>query len=50
MRDGAVVNRRPDGQTLSRYGMAGGLCTTATDYTRFLMEVINPRSPPINFE
>jgi CubicO group peptidase (beta-lactamase class C family) len=37
------LNRRPDGQTLSRYGMAGGLCTTATDYAKFLMEVINPK-------
>ena len=37
------LNRRPDGQTVSRYGMAGGLCTTATDYAKFLMEVINPK-------
>lgn len=37
------LNRRPGGQTVSRYGMAGGLCTTATDYAKFLMEVINPK-------
>ena len=37
------LNRRPDGQTLSRYGMAGGLCTTATDYAKFLMEVLHPK-------
>ena len=37
------LNRKPDGPTLSRYGMAGGLCTTATDYAEFLMEVINPK-------
>jgi len=37
------LNRRPDGPTLARYGMAGGLCTTATDYAKFLVEVINPK-------
>ncbi len=37
------LNRRPDGPTLARYGMAGGLCTTAIDYAKFLLEVINPK-------
>ena len=37
------LNRKPDGATVARYGMAGGLCTTATDYAKFLMEVINPK-------
>ncbi len=37
------LNRKPDGPTLARYGMAGGLCTTATDYAKFLMEIINPK-------
>lgn len=36
------LDRKPNGPTLARYGMAGGLCTTATDYAKFLMEVINP--------
>lgn len=37
------LDRRPDTLTLARYGMAGGLCTTATDYAKFLVEVIDPK-------
>jgi CubicO group peptidase (beta-lactamase class C family) len=37
------LDRKPNGPTLSRYGMAGGLCTTPTDYAKFLMEIIDPR-------
>jgi len=29
----------------ARYAAAGGLRTTATDYARFLLEVLNPRAP-----
>jgi CubicO group peptidase (beta-lactamase class C family) len=38
------LNRKPDGPTLARYGVAGGLCTTATDYAKFLMEIIDPKA------
>jgi CubicO group peptidase (beta-lactamase class C family) len=37
------LKRKPDGPSLARYGMAGGLCTTPTDYAKFLMEIINPK-------
>jgi CubicO group peptidase (beta-lactamase class C family) len=36
-------NRKPSGPALARYGMAGGLCTTPTDYARFLIEIIDPK-------
>jgi CubicO group peptidase (beta-lactamase class C family) len=37
------LDRKPNGPTLSRYGMAGGLCTTPTDYAKFLMEILDPK-------
>ena len=39
-------SRKPTGPAVARYGAAGGLCTTPTDYARFLMHVISP--PPAN--
>lgn len=38
-----VESRKPTGPAVARYGMAGGLCTTPTDYARFLMQVISPQ-------
>lgn len=37
------MNRKPTGPSLARYGMAGGLCTTSTDYARFLTAIIDPK-------
>jgi CubicO group peptidase (beta-lactamase class C family) len=37
------INRRPTGPAVARYAAAGGLCTTPTDYARFLIEVIHPK-------
>ena len=37
------INRKPTGPAVARYAAAGGLCTTPTDYARFLVEVINPK-------
>ena len=28
---------------MASYGVAGGLCTTPTDYAKFLIEVIDPK-------
>jgi CubicO group peptidase (beta-lactamase class C family) len=36
--------RKPSGPAVARYGMAGGLCTTATDYAKFLIEIIDPKA------
>jgi CubicO group peptidase (beta-lactamase class C family) len=36
-------SRKPNGAAAARYGMAGGLCTTPTDYARFLAEIVDPR-------
>jgi CubicO group peptidase (beta-lactamase class C family) len=36
-------DRRPTGPSLARYGMVGGLCTTPTDYSKFLIEIIDPK-------
>ena len=33
----------PSGAAIARYGSAGGLMTTATDYARFLIELMQPR-------
>jgi CubicO group peptidase (beta-lactamase class C family) len=38
------VSRKPTGPSVARYGMAGGLCTTPSDYARFLIEIIQPRA------
>ncbi len=38
-------SRKPSGPAVARYGMAGGLCTTPTDYARFLVEVVAPKPP-----
>jgi CubicO group peptidase (beta-lactamase class C family) len=35
--------RKPTGPSVARYGMAGGLCTTPTDYAKFLIEIIDPK-------
>ena len=37
------IGRKPTGPSVARYGMVGGLCTTPTDYSRFLIEIINPK-------
>jgi CubicO group peptidase (beta-lactamase class C family) len=39
----ANSSRKPSGPSVARYASAGGLCTTPTDYARFLVEVINPK-------
>jgi CubicO group peptidase (beta-lactamase class C family) len=36
-------DRRPSGPSVGRYGMAGGLYTTPTDYAKFLLEILKPR-------
>ena len=38
-------SRKPGAPAIARYGMAGGLCTTPSDYARFLTEIIAPRRP-----
>ncbi len=37
------VTRKPSGPAVARYGMVGGLCTTPTDYAKFLIELIDPK-------
>jgi CubicO group peptidase (beta-lactamase class C family) len=37
------LNRKPSGPSVARYAAAGGLCTTATDYAKFLIEIIDPK-------
>ena len=37
------ISRKPTGPSVARYGMVGGLCTTPTDYAKFVMEIINPK-------
>ena len=37
------LNRKPTGPAVARYAAAGGLCTTPTDYARFLIEVVDPK-------
>ena len=38
-----TFSRKPGGPAVARYAAAGGLCATATDYARFLIEVIDPK-------
>jgi CubicO group peptidase (beta-lactamase class C family) len=37
------ANRKPTGPSVARYGMVGGLCTTPSDYAKFLIEIIDPK-------
>jgi CubicO group peptidase (beta-lactamase class C family) len=41
----STMDRKPSAPAVARYGMAGGLCTTPTDYARFLIEVVDPKPP-----
>jgi CubicO group peptidase (beta-lactamase class C family) len=36
-------SRKPTGPGVARYAAAGGLCTTPTDYAKFLIQVIDPK-------
>lgn len=43
-RDGKpLVKKKPKAPSVARYGSAGGLHATPTDYAKFLMEVIDPK-------
>jgi CubicO group peptidase (beta-lactamase class C family) len=35
--------RKPSGPSIARYGMAGELRTTPSDYAKFLIEILNPK-------
>jgi CubicO group peptidase (beta-lactamase class C family) len=37
------TSRKPTGPAVARYGTVGGLCTTPTDYAKYLMEIIDPK-------
>jgi RNA polymerase sigma factor (sigma-70 family) len=37
------LNRKPTGPSVARYGAVGQLCTTPTDYAKFLIEIIDPK-------
>jgi CubicO group peptidase (beta-lactamase class C family) len=39
------TSRKPTGAALARYGVAGGLATTPSDYARFLIEIVSPKPP-----
>lgn len=39
-----MENKKSTGPDVARYGAMGGLLTTATDYAKFLMEVIAPKA------
>jgi CubicO group peptidase (beta-lactamase class C family) len=36
-------SRKPNGPALARYGVAGGMSTTPTDYAKFLIEIVAPK-------
>ena len=36
-------SRKPVGPAIARYGAAGGMATTPTDYARFLIEIVDPK-------
>jgi len=38
-----IGERKPSGATVARYGMAGGLFTTPTDYAKLLIEIVAPK-------
>lgn len=38
-----IANKKSDSAGVARYGSAGALLTTPTDYAKFLIEVINPK-------
>lgn len=43
-RDGKpLLKKKPNGPNVARYGSAGGLHATATDYAKFILEVIEPK-------
>jgi CubicO group peptidase (beta-lactamase class C family) len=37
------ANRKPTGPAIARYGVLGGLCTTPTDYAKFVLEILDPK-------
>jgi CubicO group peptidase (beta-lactamase class C family) len=37
------TSRKPTKPAIARYGVLGGLCTTPTDYVKFLLEIVNPK-------
>jgi CubicO group peptidase (beta-lactamase class C family) len=39
------TNRKPSGPSVTRYGVAGGMYSTPTDYARFLVQVVAPGPP-----
>ena len=42
---GQPSRREPSAPAIARYGAAGGLLTTPSDYARFLLEVLRPTGP-----
>lgn len=38
-----ATDRRPTRPAVARYGMAGGLFTTPTDYAKFLLQILDPK-------
>lgn len=39
-----LVKKKPTATDAARYASSGGLHTTATDYARFLLEIVNPKA------